>query len=126
LIEVEVRCHGRSVTHCGVDQLCSCQELLPVLPKHLELAAAVDDESMDCPSSIEQSFNDGGSCQGDSTLDNTPSSNKKRRSAASVRCILLYVITKFICVRCRYELGCVWLNTSMMFCCNYCLCMVRY
>lgn len=60
------------------------QEISPLLPKALDVPQ-IDEESMDCPSSVEQSFNDAGSIQGESTMDSTPASNKKRRSAPSVR-----------------------------------------
>ena len=54
--------------------------------------STVDDESMDCPSSVDQSFNDAGSCQGEPAMDTTPTffNNKKRKSAGMVSNSCLY------------------------------------
>jgi len=38
-----------------------------------------DEESMDCPSLVDQSFNDASSYHGDSIADNTPSSIRKKK-----------------------------------------------
>jgi len=54
------------------------QELSPLLPKALDMSLA-DEESMDCPSSVDQSFNDASSYHGDSVADNTPASSRKKK-----------------------------------------------
>jgi len=57
------------------------QELSPLLPKALDMSLA-DEESMDCPSSVDQSFNDASSYHGDSVAENTPTSSKKKKVVA--------------------------------------------
>jgi len=54
------------------------QELSPLLPKALDMSVA-DEESMDGPSSVDQSFNDACSYQGDSVAENTPTSSKRKK-----------------------------------------------
>jgi len=41
-----------------------------------------DEESMDGPPSVDQSFNDTSSYQGDSVTENTPTSSKKKKVIA--------------------------------------------
>jgi len=57
---------------------CTIQELSPLLPKALDMNIA-DEESMDGPSSVDQSLNDTCSYQGDSVVENTPTSSKKKK-----------------------------------------------
>ena len=68
------------------------QELSPLLPKALDMTVA-DEESMDCPSSVDQSFNDTCSYQGDSVADNTPTSSKKKKVFA--HCVFFFILIRF-------------------------------
>jgi len=61
--------------HC---RLLLVQELSPLLPKALDMTVA-DEESMDCHSSVDQSFNDACSYQGDTVAESTPTSSKKKK-----------------------------------------------
>ena len=51
------------------------------MPKALDMNVA-NEESMDGPSSVDQSLNDTSSYQGDSVADNTPTSSKKKKVVA--------------------------------------------
>jgi len=44
--------------------------------------SVADEESMDGPSSVDQSINDACSYQGDSVTENTPTSSKKKKVIA--------------------------------------------